>query len=75
MDMGTPWATAAAVASSVAYLLGIASFKAAAGRMEPLNGTRPLRLARAMAGSGAWCGGAVLAAAGLALQWAALSSL
>ncbi|RAY12398.1 hypothetical protein DPM19_24935 [Actinomadura craniellae] len=75
MDVDTPWATAVAVVSSSAYLLGIASFKVAARDMEPLRGTRPVRLAAAMLTSRTWCGGAVLAVAGAALQWMALSSL
>ncbi|SEG08738.1 hypothetical protein SAMN04489712_103166 [Thermomonospora echinospora] len=75
MDMDTPWAIVVAVFASGVYLLGIATFKAAADRMEPLHGTRPLRLAAAMITSRTWCGGAVLAGVGLALQWVALSCL
>lgn len=75
MHLDTPWATVVAVVASSAYLLGIGLFKVAADHMEPLRGTRPVRLALAMATSPIWCGGAVIAGAGLALQWAALSSL
>jgi len=75
MDLGALAATVVAMLSSGAYLLGVALFKVAANRMEPLHGSHPFKLARQMLITPIWYAGGFLAAAGLALQWIAMSSL
>ncbi|MFI0351160.1 hypothetical protein [Actinomadura sp. 9N407] len=71
--MNTWQGCALAFVASGLYFLGFAFFKAAAARMERLDGTRPLHLAARILASGSWWRGVAFMLVGAVFQLAALS--